>query len=180
MRLYLRALSEIGVVECPRSEFPTSVDFEITTAGRAALLGVGKASKPGFRPHRRGRRTGYHRSQKLDQSPRRGLVHPRRRPLAARPLSLTELDSLIPRISYPSLERRLAAMRECDLVKVQRGAGRLRPYEVTALAASVRHSDHLRHRLGAQTAPGQDRGLGRLDVEAAFLLAIPPLDLPEG
>lgn len=53
------------------------------------------------------------------------------RALATRPLSLTELNSLIPRISYPSLERRLTAMRQVNLLETQSTHGRTTPYEVT-------------------------------------------------
>ena len=41
------------------------------------------------------------------------------RALAARPLSLTELDSLISDLSYPALERRLSSMRIAGLVEAQ-------------------------------------------------------------
>jgi len=180
MRLYLRALSEIGVVERrTRSEFPTSVDYEITKAGRA-LLRVGDALHTWLQAAPAGPKDlGTTAARSSIKALVEGWSSHIVRILAARPLSLTELDSLIPRVSYPSLERRLAAMRECDLVKVQRGAGRLRPYEVT---------DWLRRAVSPLTtaiawerrhAPEMTAGIGRLDVEAAFLLSIPLLDLPD-
>ena len=39
------------------------------------------------------------------------------RALAARPLSLTELDGIIADLSYPALERRLSSMRMAGLVE---------------------------------------------------------------
>lgn len=180
MRLYLRGLSEVGVVERrSRSEFPTSVDYEITQAGRA-LLRVGDALHTWLQSAPAGPKDlGTTAAKSSIKALVEGWSSHIVRILAARPLSLTELDNLIPRISYPSLERRLAAMRECDLVKVQRGAGRLRPYEVT---------DWLRRAVTPLTtaiawerryAPDVTAGVGRLDVEAAFLLSIPLLDLPD-
>ena len=45
------------------------------------------------------------------------------RALAARPMSLTELDSGITELSYPALERRLSSMRIAGLVEAQRERG---------------------------------------------------------
>jgi len=178
MRLYLRQLTEIGVVvRRSRSEFPTSVEYEITQAGQE-LLEVGSAAETWLQASPTGSRelgTGAAKSsiKALVEGWSSHLI----RVLAARPLSLTELDSLIPRISYPSLERRLTAMRECDLVEVQQAAGRLRPYEVT---------HWLRRAVGPLTsaiawerthAADTTAKIGRFDVEAVFLLAVPLLRL---
>jgi DNA-binding HxlR family transcriptional regulator len=180
MRLYLRTLTEIGTVERrPRAEFPTSVDYQITAAGRA-LLEVGvivqtwlQAAPAG--PKELGSTTAKSSIKALVEGWSSHLV----RVLAARPLSLTELNGLIPRISYPSLERRLAAMRECNLVEVQRETGRLRPYKVTSW---------LQRAVGPITAaiawerthaPDITARVGRLDIEATFLLSTPLLDLPD-
>lgn len=179
MRLYLRTLSEFGTVERRAlEEFPTSVEYEITTAGRE-LLEVGDAVQVWLQAAPSGPKDlGSSAAKSSIKALVDGWSSHIVRILAARPLSLTELNSLIPRISYPSLERRLAAMRECDLVEAQRGSGRLRPYKVT---------DWLRRSVGHITAaiawerthvPDQTARIGRLDVEAAFLLAVPLLDLP--
>jgi DNA-binding HxlR family transcriptional regulator len=100
------------------------------------------------------------------------------RALAARPLSLTELDSLIASYSYPALERRLATMRLAGQVEALSGRGRSRPYAVTdwvrqgiaPLVAAIRCE---RRHMPAETAP-----ITRLDVDAAFLLATPLVTLP--
>jgi DNA-binding HxlR family transcriptional regulator len=179
MRLYLRALSEIGAVErCPRGEFPTSVDYEITAVGHA-LLEVGDSVQAWLQSAPSGpRELGGTAARSSIKALVEGWTSHIIGLLAAHPLSLTELNSLIPQISYPSLERRLAAMRECDLIELQRDAGRLRPYKVTrwlrqaivpitnAIAWERTH------------APDKTTRIGRLDIEAAFLLAIPLLDLP--
>lgn len=96
--------------------------------------------------------------------------------LAAGPLSLTELAACINTVSYPSLERRLAAMRLAGQLKTAEREGAGTPYEVTEwlregvapLAAAVRWE--YAHRPG--TTP-----LTRSDTEAAFLLALPLLRL---
>jgi DNA-binding HxlR family transcriptional regulator len=181
MRLYLRTLSEIGAVERrSRSEFPTSAEYEITEAGRA-LLEVGDSVETWLRAAPHGpKELGTTAAKSAIKALVEGWTSHVVRILAARPLSLTELNSLIPRISYPSLERRLAAMRECDLVEVQQSTGRLRPYTVTpwlrqavvpitaAIAWERTHAAEITARVG------------RLDVEAAFLLAVPLLDLSDG
>ena len=99
------------------------------------------------------------------------------RALAAAPLGLTELDSLIADLSYPTLERRLAALRRAGLIEALPRPGE-RPYTVTRwlrqaaapLAAAARWE---RLRLPAATAP-----VTRVDVEAGLLLALPLLRLP--
>jgi DNA-binding HxlR family transcriptional regulator len=100
------------------------------------------------------------------------------RALAARPLALTELDDLISGVSYPSLERRLAAMRMAGLVEAVPGRGRGTPYAVTEwsrqavgpITATARWEQrHLRE---------EARPLTKHDAEAAFLLAVPMLRLP--
>lgn len=101
------------------------------------------------------------------------------RALAARPLSLTELDSVIPEISYPSLERRLSAMRAARQVEaLPSDAAGAKPYTVTnwarqavgpLVAAGRCECEHL----GDHAEP-----LTRIDIEAVFMLAIPLLALP--
>jgi DNA-binding HxlR family transcriptional regulator len=102
------------------------------------------------------------------------------RALAARPFSLTELDDMIGALSYPSLERRLAALRLAGQVEARRGNGTGTPYGVTAwlrqgvapLAAAARWE---RRHLPQDTSP-----ISRLDTEAFFLLAVPLLQPPQG
>lgn len=101
--------------------------------------------------------------------------------LAARPLSLTELSGIIPGISYPSLERRLSAMRASRQVEVlQSESGKSRPYGVT---------DWTRQAVGPLVAAGRCEcehiadvtdPLTTIDVEAAFLLSVPLVVLPAG
>jgi DNA-binding HxlR family transcriptional regulator len=179
MRLHLRTLNEIGAIERrTRNEFPTSAEFEITQAGRD-LLEVGDGVQAWLQASPGGPKelasTGAKSAIKALVS---GWSSHLIRILAARPLSLTELDSLIPRISYPSLERRLTAMRECGLVGMPQTGGRLKPYEVTEwLQLAIAP---VTAAIGWERAhtPESTPAVGRLDVEAAFLLAVPLLELP--
>lgn len=99
------------------------------------------------------------------------------RVLAERPLSLTELSATIADLSYPSLERRLTAMRLAGLVERTPTMGRGVPYGPTdwlrsaaaPLTAAVRWE---RERAAAAGVP-----VGPQDVEAVFLLALPALRL---
>jgi DNA-binding HxlR family transcriptional regulator len=99
------------------------------------------------------------------------------RALAAKPLSLTELDSLITGLNYPSLERRLAAMRLAGQVEKMPGRDGGTPYAVTEwlrravapLSAAARWE---RLHLGEEATP-----IAHRDVETAFLLAMPLLRL---
>jgi DNA-binding HxlR family transcriptional regulator len=100
------------------------------------------------------------------------------RALAARPLALTELSSVIGDHSYPALERRLSAMRAARQVEPRVGGERGgKPYGVTewtrqAVAPIVAAGRCECEHLADLTEP-----LTRLDVEAAFLLAVPLVDL---
>lgn len=100
------------------------------------------------------------------------------RALAEQSHSLTELSSAIPDLSYPALERRLSAMRAARQVELipdgERGA---KPYAVT---------EWTRLAIGPLVAAGRcecahlaevTEPLTRIDIEAAFLLAVPLIDL---
>jgi DNA-binding HxlR family transcriptional regulator len=180
MRLYMRTLTGIGAIErMPRKEFPTSVDYAITDMGQS-LLRVGEILDGWLRRSpggalALGTSEARHAIKPLVEGWSTNIV----RALAGRSLSLTELDRLIPSVSYPSLERRLGAMRGVDLVKGHRVAGGSTPYTATEwlrravaplLAAVAWEERYL---------PESSPSLGRLDIEAAFLLAIPLMELPK-
>ncbi len=99
--------------------------------------------------------------------------------LAASPHSLTELDGLIEDISYPALERRLAAMRARDLIEVVPTDRPGTLYAVTdwarqavaPLAAATRcEHRHLRE---------DSEPITNVEFEAALLLALPLVTLPQ-
>lgn len=100
------------------------------------------------------------------------------RALAAQPYSLAELDSLIPGVAYPSLERRLAKMRATRQVTPAPGPGRGTPYAVT---------DWLRRSIAPLCSAGRCERrymsdvavpISDIEVEAAFMLALPLAPLP--
>lgn len=180
LRLYLRTLSGVGVVERrARREFPTSVDYAITPPGQG-LLQVGEVFEKWLDKSPDGR-------LELGSVAARNVIRPLIegwstnivRALAGRALSLTELDRLIPRVSYPSLERRLGALRIVGLVQGHRAEGGATPYAATnwlrrAVAPLIAAMAWERQFFPASSPP-----IGRLDVEAAFLLAIPLMELPK-
>lgn len=101
--------------------------------------------------------------------------------LVARPRSLTALDGAIAEISYPSLERRLSALRAARQVEMAPGgAGAAKPYSVTEwtrlavtslVAASRCEGEH--ERLASASEP-----LTPDDIKVFFLLAAPLAVLP--
>ncbi len=100
------------------------------------------------------------------------------RALAAQPYSLAELDSLIPDVAYPSLERRLAKMRATNQVTPAPGPGRGTPYAVTdwlrrSIAPLCAAGRCERRHMADDTVP-----ITNIEVEAAFLLALPLAPLP--
>ncbi len=100
------------------------------------------------------------------------------RALASQPYSLSELHSLIPEMAYPSLERRLAKMKATNQVTPAPGPGRGTPYVVT---------DWLRQSIAPLCAAGRCERrhmsdsavpITNVEVEAAFMLALPLAPLP--
>lgn len=100
------------------------------------------------------------------------------RALAARPLSLTELSSVIGDHSYPALERRLSAMRAARQVEPwpdgDRGA---KPYGVTDWTRKAVAPLVAAGRCECEYLAEATDSLTRIDIEAAFLLSVPLVDL---
>ena len=174
MRGHLRTLAKTEVVVRRRqNDFPGSLDFELTPTGEELWL-VAKVLRVWLRnapeePLALGSSAAKSAVKALVEGWGTSMV----RALAARPLSLTELNGLINGLSYPSLERRLGAMRLAGQIQRTPGRGRGTPYAVT---------DWLRRAIGPlgvaarwerMHAPEATAPIRRLDAEAAFLLAIP-------
>jgi DNA-binding HxlR family transcriptional regulator len=180
LRGHLANLSELGVVsKRPTQQMPYAVENELTPMGRELLevaerlqFWLGQAPDGAI---------------SLESGASKGAVKAlidgwgsrMMRALAARPLSLTELDSLISDLSYPALERRLSSMRIAGLVEAQPSKGAGTPYGVTEWArrgvvpiAAASHCE-LVH-LGPRSVP-----VAQIDIEAAFLLATPLVGLSE-
>jgi DNA-binding HxlR family transcriptional regulator len=170
----------MGVVESHRQAgFPGAIDFRLTAAGRE-LLEVAELLRRWLLASPEG-------PVELGTSAAKGLVKAlvdgwsstMIRAIAARPLSLNELNSLITGLNYPSVERRLRAMRLAGLVEAIPGSPQGTPYgpsdwlrvSIAPLAAAARwERAHI---------PGEAAPIGVLDVEAAFLLVVPALEFPD-
>jgi DNA-binding HxlR family transcriptional regulator len=101
------------------------------------------------------------------------------RALANRPFTLTGLDRMIPEVSYPSLERRLARMRATGQIEAVEAEDRGTPYIVTewsrrAVGPLCVAGRCERRHLADATAPITD-----VEVEASFMLTVPLAHLPE-
>jgi DNA-binding HxlR family transcriptional regulator len=179
MRCRLRELSEIGVLTRRRQDgFPGSLDYELTPAGRDLLAAAGALRSWLAEAPDRPIALGSPAAKSAIKALVEGWSTSMLRALAARPLSLTELDSLISQLSYPSIERRLGAMRLVGQIEPAPSRGRGTPYAVTgwmrrAIAPLAVAARWERLHLREQAAPVTHR-----DAEAAFLLAIPLLRLP--
>lgn len=172
-------LRAIGALERQvRGGMPYTVENQLTEVGRG-VLGVATIVEAWLAQAPQG-------SIALGSEPAKGAIRAlvgawgstTLRALAAQPLSLTELSSAIPELSYPALERRLSAMRAARQVELRPDGGRgAKPYAVT---------EWTRQAVGPLTAAGRcecehlaevTEPLTRIDIEAAFLLAVPLVDL---
>jgi DNA-binding HxlR family transcriptional regulator len=179
MRNQLRTLTSLGLIERhERDRFPGNVGYSIADAGRALLTVACRLDRwleSAEQPLALGTLEGKGAIKALVDGWSSSVV----RAIAARPLALTELDRLIPDLNYPSLERRLGAMRLAGQIETCEGRSRSRPYAPTtwlrravfpvlgAAAWERRFAD-----------PEIIRPIGKLDFEAAFLLVAPLLDIP--
>ncbi len=175
-------LRAIGALERHvRSGMPYTVENELTDAGRGILGVAGDVEAWLSRAPQGPIALGSEPAKGAIRSLVGGWGSTVLRALAARPLSLTELSGVIPDLSYPSLERRISAMRAARQVEVMPNeTGKARPYAVT---------DWTRQAVGPLVAAGRCEcehiaevtdPLTRVDIEAVFLLAVPLVALPTG
>jgi DNA-binding HxlR family transcriptional regulator len=179
LRGHLASLSALGIVaKRPAGEMPYAVENELTPLGEE-LIRVAEAVESWLQQAPDG-------PVSLQTGSAKGIVKAYvdgwgstlLGALAAHPLSLTELDRVIPALSYPALERRLSSLRMAGLVEPLPSGRGGTPYAVTGwarqgvvpLAAAGRCEQlHMQQLAPAVTAS---------DVEAGFMLALPLVDLP--
>jgi DNA-binding HxlR family transcriptional regulator len=100
------------------------------------------------------------------------------RALANRPITLTELDSLLPDISYPALERRISWMRSTGQIEPVEKQGRGTPYVATEWLRRAIAPLCAAGRCERRHMDGEDASISGVEVEASFLLATPLAPLP--
>jgi DNA-binding HxlR family transcriptional regulator len=180
MRGQLRTLTQLGVLEPNRrAGFPGAVDYELARPGHellevARILWAWLAAAPDG-PVQPGSVAAKSAIKALVEGWSSAII----RALAARPLSLTDLSRVITSVSYPSLERRLTAMRLSGQIEKLDVKGSKRPYSVTSwlrrsvgpLAAATQWE--------RRAVPERTNPFGRFDAEAVFLLSTPLVSLDE-
>lgn len=182
LRAQLKKLGEAGLIEKRRrNHFPGVLEYELSEAGRGLLPVIGGlerwlAAAPGGELE-----LGAPAARAAVKALTDGWSTTMLRALAARPLTLTELDGVISSLNYPSLERRLSAMRLAGLIEVRRGEGRGTPYEIAPWCRAGIAPLVLATRWERRHGPAGSPPVAKLDVETAFLLATqllaPPAEL---
>lgn len=180
MRSYLRRLVELGLIVRHREDdFPGSVSYVITPRGQR-LLTVGGVLQEWLDSAPEGPvELGSTAAKSVIKALVDGWSTGAIRALAARPLGLTELNRVIPQVSYPTLERRLTAMRQVGLIEPDdHGNGRVTRCAVTPWLR--RAVSPVTAAVGWESICIPDRAPppGKIDAEAAFLLALPLARLP--
>jgi DNA-binding HxlR family transcriptional regulator len=179
LRAQLKRLHEAGAIEKNRlNGFPGVLEYELSPAGRG-LLQVAKTidywlARAPEEPAPAGESAKAAIKALTDAWSATML-----RVLATSPASLTELDRVIGSLSYPSLERRLVALRLAGQVEATATAEHGTPQALTRwaregagpIAAAARWE---RRHMSGTAAP-----FGRVDAETMFLLTIPLLRLEE-
>ncbi len=180
LRSYLRELEEVGAIEKRRrNSFPGIMKCELTGPGRELVCVADTLDRWLQRAPDGPLAFGSGEAKAAIKALVDGWSSTMLRAFAARPLSLTELDGLISGLSYPSLERRLAAMKLAGQLEpcAEESQSTGKPYAATewlrhGIAPLARAAAWERRNLSSAASP-----IGRIDVEAAFLLAIPLLQL---
>lgn len=182
LRTHLNELADAGAIaKGKRRRIPGVLEYELTGAGRELLL-VATVVERWLQAAPRGPlHLGDSEAKAAIKALVEGYSSTMLRALASGPLSLTELDKVIRPLTYPALERRLVAMRRAGQVSARTAeSGSTMPYEVTEwlrrgvppLAAGARWER--RHH------PDVTTPAAAIDVEAALLLTLPLLRLPDG
>lgn len=181
LRGHLTSLAEFGVVsKRPTTQMPYAVENGLTPMGEDVIEVAGQLE--GWL------RLAPEAPISLESGGARGVVKAfvdgwsstMLRGLAARPMSLTELDRFISELSYPALERRLSSMRMAGLIEARPGPGGGTPYGVSEWARrgvlSLAAAADCEARYLGEAAPE----VTRIDIEAAFMLATPLVGLRPG
>jgi DNA-binding HxlR family transcriptional regulator len=175
LRGNLTKLIELGVLARGTGGRPSVLAYQLTEFGRDLLLAVG-AVEGWLRLAPQG-------PVELDSAAAKiaikaligGWASTTVRALAARPLTLTELDKLIDSYTYPALERRLSAMRLAGLIEVDPDVDGStgRHYTVSSWLRRAIGPLSVAARCERRHMPSTTAPIGRLDVESAFLLVVP-------
>jgi DNA-binding HxlR family transcriptional regulator len=179
LRAHLRELEELGAIaKQRRNRFPGALEYELEPPGIELLFVLDVLERWLEQAPEGPLEFGTRGAKAATKALVEGWSSTMLRALAARPLSLTELDGVIGGLNYPSLERRLAAMRLAGQVVACTGEGNATPYRVT---------EWLRRGIAPLSAAAQwerryaadgSVPIARVDVEAAFLLTLPLVRLP--
>jgi DNA-binding HxlR family transcriptional regulator len=181
MRVYTRTLEELGVLERRRqNEFPATAAYSITAAGESLLKVAGLLQEWLLAAPDAPVLLGSMAAKSAIKALVGGWTSNIVRAVAARPLSLTELNVLIPKISYPTLERKLSTMRSARLVEPQPGEGRGTPCGPTAWLRQAIIPLTSASAWERKFAQDETSPVGRLDVESALLLSAPLIELDPG
>lgn len=180
LRAQLKKLVEIGVIDKQRrNRFPGVLEYELTASGRDLLIVADALDRWLDQAPEAPLQLGSSAAKAAIKALANGWSATMLRTLAAGPLSLTQLDRVIASLSYPSLERRLAALRLTGQVEACASNGHGTPYAVTAWARKGVGPLAAAARWERRHLPNSSPPTGRIDAEAVFLLTAPLLSLPK-
>lgn len=178
LRTHLKGLEEIGaVVRRGREDAPGVVEFGLGEPGEAMLEVVASIERWLALMPREPLSFGTDGGKAALKALLGGWSATILRSLAEQPQSLSELAGSIRMVSYPAVERRLAALRLSGLVEAQESDGKGTPYAVTdwlrqsvaPIASAVHWEQHYLSEDAVAVTP--------VDAETIFLLALPALSV---
>jgi DNA-binding HxlR family transcriptional regulator len=176
LRCHLRTLEKLGIVERRQQHgFPGSVDCVLSKSGRdllevADVLEAWLANSPGNAVE-----LGTPAAKSTIKALVGGWESGAVRALASKTLTLTELSRLLTGLSYPSLERRLGAMRLAELIAPMPSGPKGTPYRITPWMRQAVAPLLAAARWERQNIPDETPMILKIDIEAAFLLSLPAI-----
>jgi DNA-binding HxlR family transcriptional regulator len=179
LRAHLKELERIGaIVKQRRNAFPGSLEYELAEPGRGLLFVMSILERWLRRTPDEALELGSDPARAVVKALVDGWSSTMIRALAGGPRSLTELDRLIGAYNYPSLERRLGAMRTVGLVAATDRGGSGTPYAVSDWLRGGVAPLIVASRWERRNLPDETARIGRIDAEAALMLTVPLVRLP--
>jgi DNA-binding HxlR family transcriptional regulator len=179
LRTHLKSLEGIGaVIRRGREDAPGVIEFALGEPGEDLLEVIGSVERWLALTPRGPLSFGGDPGKAALKALLGGWSSTILRSLAEHPQSLSELAGEIRVVSYPAVERRLAALRLNGLVEAQEGNGKGTPYAITdwlrQSVASIAAAVHWEQ----QYMPDDAVAVTRTDAETIFLLGLPALSVP--
>jgi DNA-binding HxlR family transcriptional regulator len=179
LRGHLKTLEEVGALsKHTREPFPSILEYELEGPGRDLLFVTDVLARWLAAAPEESFELGGNSAKGAIKALVDGWTSTVLDILAGGSHTLTELDNAIALLNYPSIERRLGALRLAGQIQSLSAEARGTPYEVTEWARRAAAPLVAAARWEQRHQADESASVARLDAETAFMLTSPLLRLP--